>query len=251
MNTSLIIALTRLAYAAGLALVLVGIWSISKVYTEFHPQPSEPATITVTGTGDAVGIPDIATMSFSVVQQGDTVESVTTATNDAMNNIVATLKGAGIADEDLQTTGYNLNPRYDYTKNKSGEIIGYSLTQSVTVKIRNLDDIGAVVDAATNAGANDISSPTFDIDDPEAVKTEARAEAFTKANAKAESLAEAAAVNLGDIVTFSEDDGGYVYPQPYYAERSLAGDALMADSATIEVGSQEVNVSVSVTYAIN
>ncbi len=252
MNTSLTSALTRLAYVAAIVMILLGAWSVSKVYTEFNPQPTEPATITVTGTGDAVGVPDIATMSFSVVEQGDTVAAVTTTTTEAMNKIVTTLKSAGIADADIQTTGYNLNPRYDYSKNKSGEILGYTLTQSVTVKIRNLDSIGQVVDAATTAGANDISSPAFAIDDPEAIKTEARAEAFTKAQAKAVSLAEAADVHLGDIVTFSEDDGGVVSPQPYYAERSLAGDAMItADYATIEVGSQEVNVSVSVTYAIN
>lgn len=250
MNTSLLTALTRLAYAGAISLVLLGIWSLSKMYVVFNPQSTEPATITVSATGDAVGIPDIATMNFSVVEQGDTVAAVTESANTAMNNIVATLKGAGIADEDLQTTGYNLSPRYDYTKNGSGEIIGYSLTQSVTVKVRNLDTIGAVVDAATAAGANDLSSPTFDIDDPESVQTEARAEAFAKAKAKAESLADAADVDLGEIVTFSEDVGGYD-PQPYYyAERSLVSDASLAGAA-IEVGSQEVNVSVSVTYALN
>lgn len=251
MNNSLFSALTRLTYVAAAVLILLGIWAITRVYTQFYPQPTEPATITVTGTGDAVGIPDVATMSFSVVEQGSTVEAVTTATNTAMANIVATLKSAGIKDADIQTTGYNLNPRYDYSEDKTGEIAGYTLTQSVTVKIRDLENVGSVVDTATGAGANDISSPVFAIDDPENVKTEARAEAFEKAKAKAESLADAAGVNLGAIVTFSEDDGGVVSPQPYYERSALAIDYAAGDLATIETGSQEVNVSVSVTYAIN
>ncbi len=249
MNSSLATALTRLAYVGALALVLIGIWAGSKVYVEFRPQPSEPATITVSGTGDAIGVPDVATMSFSVVEQAATVAEVTTATNTAMDKIIITLKGAGIADEDIQTTAYNLNPRYDYTERKNGEIVGYSLTQSVTVKIRNLDTISTVVDAATNAGANDVSSPMFEIDEPDTIKAEARTEAFTEAQAKAESLAAAAGVTLGDIVTFSEEDGSDT-PQPYYAERMLSFDATDAATPSIEVGSQEVAVTVNVTYAI-
>jgi uncharacterized protein YggE len=249
MNSSLTAALTRLSYVGAVVLLLVGVWAISKVYVEFMPQPSEPATVTVDGTGEAVGIPDIATMSFSVVEQADTVAEVTESANAAMDKIVTTLKGAGIADADLQTTAYNLNPRYDYSENKSGEIIGYSITQSVTVKIRNLDDISSVVDAATNAGANDVTSPVFEIDDPDRVKAEAREEAFAKAEAKAKSLAEAAGVRLGDIVTFSESDGG-VSPQPYYLERSLGIASADSYEPSIEVGSQEVSVTVSVTYAL-
>ncbi|MBI4406882.1 MAG: SIMPL domain-containing protein [Candidatus Kerfeldbacteria bacterium] len=236
--------------AVGVAVVLAIFLGV-KSYTALQPRPLplEQATVTVSGDGEAVGIPDIATITFSVVEQGDTVAAVTEATNIAMANIVSVMKGAGIADEDIQTTAYNLNPRYDYTKFSRGEIVGYDLTQGVTVKIRALDTIGEVVDAATQAGANDVSSPAFEIDDPEQVKTAARAEAFEKAKAKAESLAAAAGVKLGQIVTFSEDDGGSVYPS-YYGYDSLSVEKDFAVGATIEPGSQEVQVIVSVTYAL-
>src|SRR3989338_8218742 len=135
------------------------------------PSPSQ-ATVTVSGEGEAVGIPDIATITFSVIEQGDAVADVTSAANITMENVVTVLKGAGIADADIQTTGYNLYPRYDYPKLSRGEIIGYQLTQSVTIKVRQLDTIGAVIDAVTATGINDVSSPYFEIDDPDQVKTE-------------------------------------------------------------------------------
>lgn len=236
-------------YFAGLALLVLALFLGVKSYTTLYPRPLplQQATIAVTGTGEAVGIPDIATMTFSVVEQGDTVANVTATANDSMNQIVSVMKGAGIAAEDIQTTGYNLNPRYDYSKVNRGEIVGYDLTQSVTVTIRQLDSIGTVIDAATSAGANDVSTPSFEIEDPEAVKTEARAEAFAKANAKAESLADAAGVQLGEIVTFNEGDS--YNPESYY--KSYAADSMMvSDEAVIEPGSEEVNVSVTVTYAL-
>jgi hypothetical protein len=114
-----------------------------------------------------------------------------------------------------------------------------------------LDGVGEIVDAATQAGANNVSSPVFAIDDPETVKTEARAEAFAKAKTRAEDLAKAAGVTLGDIVTFSENDGE-VAPQPYY-NAYLSADSMAEKSvgAAIAPGSQEVNVTVNVTYAIH
>ncbi len=231
--------------------ILLAIFLGVKSYVTLQPRPLPlaQATVTVSGEGEAVGIPDIATITFSVVEQGDAVADVTSAANITMENVVTVLKGAGMADADIQTTGYNLYPRYDYTKLSRGEIIGYQLTQSVTIKVRQLDTIGAVIDAVTATGINDVSSPYFEIDDPDQVKTEARAEAFAKAKTKATSLAESAGVALGDIVTFSESDGGDI--QPYYKsyEYNMAADEIA--EAVIEPGSQEVNVTVSVTYALN
>lgn len=239
-----------LCSVVGVAVLLATFLGV-KSYVALHPRslPLEQATVTVSGEGEAVGIPDIATITFSVVEQGDTVAAVTEATNTAMANIVSVMKGAGIADADIKTTAYNLYPRYDYTKFSRGEIVGYDLTQSVTVKIRHLDTIGEVIDAATQAGANDVSSPAFEIDDPDQVKTVARAEAFEKAKAKADSLATAAGVSLGDIVTFSEDDGRSIYPS-YYGYESLSVEKDFDVGTTIEPGSQEVQVTVSVTYAL-
>lgn len=236
--------------AGGAVLLLGGLFLAVKSYVTLYPRPLplEQATVTVTGEGEAVGIPDIATITFSVIEQADAVADVTSAANATMENVVSVLKGAGIADEDIKTTGYNLYPRYDYTKVSRGQIVGYELTQSVTVKVRELDTIGQVIDAVTTAGINDVSSPVFEIDEPDAVKTEARAEAFEKAKAKAESLADAAGVNLGNIVTFSESDGGGI--SPYYKSYDYALEADEVAEAVIEPGSQEFTVSVSVTYAL-
>ena len=231
--------------------ILLAIFLGVKSYVTLNPQPLPlaQATVMVSGEGEAVGIPDIATITFSVIEQADAVADVTAAANVTMENVVTVLKGAGIADADIQTTGYNLYPRYDYTKVSRGEIIGYQLPQSVTVKVRQLDTIGEVIDAVTTTGINDVSSPIFEIDEPDQVKTEARAEAFEKAKAKAASLAEAAGVRLGDIVTFSESDGGAI--QPYYKSYEYALSDDTGAEAVIEPGSQEFTVSVSVTYALS
>lgn len=245
-------ALTRLAQMGAMVLLVIAVYSAVRVYTSLSPQPEAlpAATLDVSGTGEAVGIPDIASMTFSVVQQGDTVAAVTEAGNTTMENIMSVIKGAGIADEDIRTTSYYLSPRYDYTKVNRGEIVGYDLNQSVTVKIRDLERTAEVADAVTQAGANSISSPVFEIDDPESVKTEARAEAFEKAQAKAESLAEAAGMKLGEIVTFSEtgDDGIIPYANRYASE----SDSLTVDAAlpSFAAGSEEISVTVNVTYAL-
>lgn len=237
-------------YSIVLVAALLAVFLAVKSYVTLNPRPLPlaQATVTVSGEGEAVGIPDIATITFSVIEQSDTVVSVTEASNATMANVVAVLKGAGIADEDIQTSSYNLSPRYDYTKISRGEIVGYQITQSVTVKVRQLDTIGAVIDVVTQAGINDVSSPYFEIDDPDQVKTEARAEAFTKAQAKAESLADAAGVQLGDIVTFSEDSPSY-YPS-YNSYAFGAEEKALDTAAVIEPGSQEFTVTVSVTYAL-
>lgn len=252
MSQELSKALTQLARFTASAMVMLVIYGSIRIIISFAPQPEAlpRPTIAVSGTGEAVGIPDIASITFSVVQQGDTVAAVTEAGNTTMGNIMSVLKGAGIADEDIRTTSYYLSPRYDYTKVNRGEIIGYELNQSVTVKIRDLERTAEVADAVTQAGANTISTPVFEIDDPELVKTEARAEAFTKAEAKAKSLAEAAGLSLGKIVTFSEVSGDGVIP---YATRSFEeSDMLTSDAAlpSFSAGSEEITVTVDVTYAL-
>jgi uncharacterized protein YggE len=251
MSEELSKALTQLARFTAAAMVMVVLYGTIRIFISFEPQP-EPlpaATLHVAGTGEAIGIPDIATMTFSVVEQGDTVTAVTTAGNEVMNNMISVLKGAGIADEDIQTTSYYLSPRYDYSKTSRGDIIGYELNQSVTVKIRDLERTAAVADAVTQAGANSISTPQFEIDDPETVKTEARAEAFDKAKAKAESLAAAAGMELGDIVTFTEsgDDSELPYEMRSFGEGDFVSDTV---APTFAAGSQEVTVTVNVTYAL-
>ncbi|EKD76237.1 MAG: hypothetical protein ACD_43C00183G0005 [uncultured bacterium] len=252
MSAELNKALTMLARMAVLTILVVAVYAGARVYTSLKPQPAAlPApTLSVAGTGEAYGIPDIATITFSVLKQGDTVTAVTESGNTAMQDIITVLKDAGIADADIRTTAYRLSPRYDYSKATKGDIIGYDLNQSVTVKIRNLESTATVTDAVTVAGANNIGTPIFEIDDPDSVKSEARAEAFTKAQAKAQSLANAAGMKLGSMVTFSESGNDGEKYSDY--NQSISFDAVSAETSTptFSAGSDEINVTVNVTYAL-
>lgn len=244
-----------LGKAMYVAIILMGVVALHQgvqAYYVAYPQPKaiEQPSLVVSATGKAYGVPDIAKLTVSVIEQGDTVAAVTQSGNDAMTKVVAGLKAAGIADKDIQTTAYNLSPRYNYNKNPY-EIVGYDLTQSATVTIRQLATVSSVVDQAAQAGANSVSTPSFEIDQPEAVKNEARLDAFNKAKAQAEGLAQAAGVSLGKILTFTENDSATPGPLYYAANKDMALSSDVSAQAPIEVGNEEVNVTVNVTYAIN
>ncbi|MBI2416051.1 MAG: SIMPL domain-containing protein [Candidatus Kerfeldbacteria bacterium] len=243
-------ALTAALYMTVILMAAAGIHQLTQAYFEANPRPTPLAqpTITVSASGEAVGVPDVAKITIGVVSDGTTVAEVTAAGNTTMDGILAVVKGAGVQAEDIKTVSYNLSPSYNY-KVKPYQIEGYSLNQAVRLTVRQLDDVGAIVDQATQAGANSVGTPVFEIDDPDQMQAEARAEAFTKAQVKAESLAKAAGVQLGDIVTFSENTNAS--PRPYYSEEyALLGEKDAAVAPSFEPGSQEATIEMSVTYQI-
>jgi uncharacterized protein YggE len=217
------------------------------VQSTAHP---EARTITVSGEGKVVVKPDIAQINVSVISEDKTVSKVITANTDKMNGIIDKIKALGIDEKDMTTSGYNLNPVYNYPENLPPVITGYSLDQTLSLKIRNLDLVDNVIDDATTAGANNVYGLTFKLDDDTEVMNQAREKAFAEAKTKADMMVKAAGVKLGDVYTFSE---GYntPYPTPYYAKTEMAY-GMAADVATpnIQSGSQEYSVDVSITYEI-
>lgn len=209
-------------------------------------------TITIQGEGEVNAKPDIAMVSLSVVSEKKTVKEVTADGNEKMNKVVEVVKGLGVSADDIKTTQYSLYPNYFYPERSPGKAIidGYKLDQTLSVKVRDLAKVEDIVDKAVVAGSNQIGGLSFEIDDDSSLRADARAEAFKDARAKAESMASAAGVNLGRVITFSEDSGGF-YPQPYYAKASM--DMAVEEVAyvpAIEVGSQDIKVTMSVTYEI-
>jgi uncharacterized protein YggE len=168
-----------------------------------------------------------------------------------MTAVIEAVKGKDVDKKDITTSQYSLNPEYIYPDRMTPQISGYKLYQSITVKIRDLKNVEDVLSAGLAAGSNQIGQLRFDIDDTSSVKKEAREIAFAKAKQKAKEMADAAGVKLGKVVTFSE---GYdYYPQPMYNYKTsigLGGVAESYDSATIEPGSKEMTMNVSVTYEI-
>jgi len=210
-------------------------------------------TITVDGEGKINATPDTGHMSLSVVSQGATVKQVTTDNNTKMNAVIAAVKGAGIADADITTSQYSLEPQYDYNSSSSGtyKIKGYNLTQAIALKIHDLNKVDDVLDVGTKAGANEVGSLSFDIDDTGPVKAKARQQAFDKAKQKAQDMASEAGVSLGRIVTFSESTPYTPGPIMYDMAVKSVGNEAAAPAPTIQTGQQELTMDVSVTYEIN
>lgn len=220
-------------------------------YDYIGKTPDTINQITVSGTAKVSATPDIAVLNLGIVSEGKTVAEAEKGVTDKMNSIVKALKSDFQVDEkDIQTAGYNISPKYDWSSGKQS-IIGYSVDQSVTVKVRDFTKTGDILSKATALGANSVSGPTFSIDDTEKVKAQVREQAIAEAKDKASTLAKQIGIKLGRVVNFSE--GGSEIANRVYAETaSGAGIMLKADTApTIEAGSQEVQLTVNLTYEIN
>jgi uncharacterized protein YggE len=237
-----------------LAVTGMVVWQITgpswfkNIKAEITNQPYA-RTVTVDGEGKVTAKPDIAMLNLSVVSQGKTVKQVTLDGNEKMTLIINEVKKLGVEDKDVQTSSYNLYPDYAYPENQSPQIKSYSLNQGIAVKVRKLDTVDDVLDAAMKAGANQVGQLSFDIDEDSALKKEARDMAFKKAREKAEQMASAAGVKIGRVITFSE---GYSPAVPIYPQYDMAYAAKneMAPAPSIEPGSKELTVTVSVTYEI-
>ncbi|MFA5995529.1 MAG: SIMPL domain-containing protein [Patescibacteria group bacterium] len=230
----------------GLMLV-AGVLLLVKTYYTIKPQPTNLAehTITLSATGDAVAVPDVARITLSVLQEGDTVADVVNAGNSKMNDILKALKEQGLEEKDLKTTAYNLTPRYNYEV-QPYKIEKYQLEQAVQVTVRDFTKLSDVVAQATAAGANSVGTPTFEVEDAEAVKSEARQEALARAKQKAEDLAKASGVKLGRLVSFAENEGTASSPEPYPTMRGAA-DTI---APTFQAGDKTVSTTVSVTFEL-
>ncbi len=236
---------------AGLIVVMfVGIAAASVLRNQVSPQ----RTITISGEGRVVAIPDIATVSFSVLSEGNDPALLQKENTEQMNRAIKFIKDQGIADKDIKTTQYSLYPRYDFVEFLRRSVIsGYTLTQSVTVKIRDFAKVAPIVGGLPELGINQISGAQFDVEEEkkEQLLADARNQAFGKAYEKARAMAKVNGVRIRRVVTFSESGG---FPPIYRFADALAAKGgegpLPAPVPSIEPGSQEIAVQVNVTYEI-
>lgn len=237
----------------------VSIWSYVRSYSK-SIEPSSFRSFSVSGEGEVVTIPDVAQFTFSVLTEGGKdIAGLQKMNTEKMNAAIDFVKSNGVEEKDIKTQSYNLGPRYQYfscpraTEAPSpcppAEIVGYKITQVVLIKVRDFSKIGNIFSGVVESGANSVSNLNFTIDDPTEVQDKARAEAITKAKAKAASVAKAGGFRLGRLLSI-EERGGF-QPIPYYAralELGIGGD--VAAAPTIEPGSQEVKVTVTLRYEI-
>lgn len=234
---------------------LVAGWSIYRQSTKAAPS----STMTVSAEGKVTVKPDLAMVYFSVVSQGSDSETVQGDNDQKMTEAVNYLKQQGVDEADIKTTSYNLNPQYDYSwcdrdslssySSCPAKLSGYLMTQSVELKLRDLSKIGEIIGTLPNKGVNQISYISFTIDDEDIPKIEARKQALEKATAKALAMAGAANVRLGKVLNISDSNSYYV-PYASYSTKEVSSAYGAGDYAAVEVGSNEVTVTVSITYEI-
>lgn len=208
-------------------------------------------TIVVPGTGRVTVEPDVASVRLGVAIVRPTATAAREAAATTMTAILDALAAAGVARRDLRTALVGLSPVTDYSGERGPRVTGYQVTNTVAVTVRSLASTGAVIDAGLAAGASSLDGLDFRLDDPTAAEDAARRAAMDDARTRATTLAAAAGVSLGGVVGIIEGGRGPV-PFPGGAGiRGLAMKAEMAADTPVESGTQEIDVSVVVTYAID
>lgn len=215
-------------------------------------------TITVSETGEIYTKPDLALITFSVITEEKTVSDAMAGNTEKMNTIIETMKDEGVEEKDLKTTSFNIYPRYEYYQEKvclvppcpSGKrvLVGYEVRQSLQVKIRDMAEIGDIVQKGTEAGANQVSNLQFTIDQEDELKKQARGQAIDKAKTKAEELASQLGVGLVRITNFQES--GMVPLYGIEMKEAIGGGVGGAEAPQIETGQNVVRVTVAITYQI-
>lgn len=229
--------------------LLVAVRNQSKQYATIGKQPETQRMISVEGTGKVSAPPTVAMVRAGIQTEGGTDIAATQKQNtDKMNKLIEAIKVLGIAAADIQTANYSIFPRYDYIDGKT-QLSGYSVTQNVNVKVRDLSKISAVFQKAGELGANQVSGPDFTLDDPETARAEARQKAIANAQEKAATLAKTLGVKLLRVESFYESAGAP--PATFdYAKSSMGIGGGGEIAPQIETGSLEVVTNVTITYDI-
>ena len=246
------ITLSLLALAV-LGFVGVLTWNAYESHHTIGLQPLPQQTITVTGDGKISSKPDIARVTLGVMTQTPDVASGQKKNTDQVNAIIDAMKALGVKPEDMQTSNYQIYPQYDY--NSGQQILkGYQITQTVTIKVRNMDSVGDIIAKAGQLGSNQVQGVSFELDNPLTAQAQARDKAITDAKSKADVLVKSLGVHLGKIVGFSE--GGQSTPYPIMYDTAVKATALSASGAAappspdIQPGSLDVSSSVSITFEL-
>lgn len=237
--------------------IIAVFWYVSAYSRSVVPE----RTFTVSGEGKVVAVPDIARINIGVLTEGGkNLTDLQRQNTEKVNRFISYLKEQGIDEKDIKTEYYNISPRYQYfscppTTVPLGvetypeirpclpsEIIGYSISQSVLVKVRDLNKTGDILSGVVERGANTVSGPNFTIDDPVGLENEARESAIKQAREKAKSMAKAGGFRVGKLISIQE---GFV--SPYFP---VAFEAKGGAVPSIEPGSQEIVVNVTLTYEI-
>lgn len=254
----------RISVSVFILLVVVSLFTIAKLINEIKQSPyvgrgNQPANvISVSGSGEVLAVSDIASLYVNLTKDGKTAKEAQDLLNVSITKTLAYLKGEKIEDKDIKSEYGGLTPKYSYSQivcirypcpQQDPKIIGYTATQSITIKVRDVDNASVVRTGLAGLGITDISGPTFSIDDEEIFKDQARSKAIIEAKGKAEILAKELGVRLGKVVNFSENNGGYY---PMYDTKMMGAGAVSESSVapTLPKGENKITSNVTITYEI-
>ncbi|MEN9523978.1 MAG: hypothetical protein RL536_47 [Candidatus Parcubacteria bacterium] len=249
--------------AVVLLTVFLAILSIKEIKSISYVGSDKPITntITVSGKGETVAVPDVATFSFSVTETAKTVAEAQTKATDRANAALKAVKDAGVASKDIKTTSYSINPHYDYQTDvcangycRPGKqvLTGYEVSQSTQVKVRDLSKAGSIFSTIGGLNVDNVNNLSFSIDDIEQVKMDARAKAIADAQTKAKLLARQLGVSIVRIASFNDSSS---QPGPMlYAMRedvmTMKAASAPAVAPEISVGEDKITSMVTITYEI-
>jgi len=212
--------------------------------------------LSVSGEGTVRAQPDMAVITLGVVSEAANAGEALATNSTAMSRIVAALKDGGIDSRDLQTSGFSVDPvysqpprNYDGSEPFKAEIVGYRVSNNLTIRVRALDKLGAILDQVVSLGANSISGPTLTVADPSPFEEQARRAAVKDAMKKAELYADAAGIALGDI--FRIEDGYVSPPQPMSPNVLMRMEAAAAPPVPIEGGELTFEAHVSMSWLLD
>lgn len=216
------------------------------------------AKITVSGTSEIYVKPDLAVIDISVITQKKTVDEALSENAKSMNAVIDSVKNQGIEEKDIKTIAFNISPRYEYLKEgidiylyPSGKrtLVGYEVTQSLEVKIRDMTKIGELIQGATDNGANDIGDLFFTIDNQDEFKAQAKAKAIEEAKNNAQTLASQLGVKLVRVLDFSENTYTPNYVN-YFKDAAVGLESSSGPAPQIQTGENKIESTVTITYEI-
>ena len=211
-------------------------------------QPISGTRLDVSATGEVTRIPDVAVISTGVVTRAASATAAIQQNATRMERVRAALKRAGIEDRDIQTSSINLNPEYVYAERQPPRLTGYTASNQVSVRFRDIRKTGEILDVLVAEGANQINGPSLTIDKPEQALDEARLKAVVNGRARAELYARALGMRVTRLLSVSES-GGYAAPPPMPTYARV--EAMSADASTkIDPGEQKVQVSVAMSFEL-
>ena len=241
-----------LLHAAALGLALSVVAAAPAALAQMAPSAADTmfkaTTFNLSATGETRVAPDIASINLGVMTEGKTAADALAANATRMTAVMASLKKAAIAEKDIQTSNLSVNPQYRYVENQAPVLIGYQVSNQVTVAVRDLKKLGAAVDATVNAGANQVNGISFGLADPSAAENAAREAAVRALSAKADLYAQATGYRVLRLVTLSEGCG--YSPQPPMPMAAMAMRNEAKDSTPVSSGELSVRIDITGLYEL-